>query len=69
MKEDRKLWRRLFSGPYYRILRKDPCIWSVVAFSLGLFGLAVAGCLFVPVGLNEQVSMEVNSNLFDYFTY
>lgn len=34
-----------------------------------LLGLAVTGLFFVPVGLNEQVSMEVNSNLFDYFTY
>ena len=69
IKEDRKLWRRLFSGPYYRVLRKDGCIWSVVAFSVLLFGLAIAGCMMIPVGLNEQVSMEVNSNLFDYFTY
>ena len=69
IKEDRKLWRRLFSGPYYRVLRKDGCIWSVIAFSVLLFGLAVAGCMLIPVGLNEQVSMEVNSSLFDYFTY
>ena len=27
------------------------------------------GLFFVPVGLNEQVSMEVDSDLFNYFTY
>lgn len=34
-----------------------------------LLGLAAVGCVFVPVGLNEQVSMQVDSDLFNYFTY
>ena len=37
--------------------------------SVLLLGLAVAGAMLVPVGLNEQVSMEVNSDLYNYFTY
>lgn len=37
--------------------------------SLVLTGLAIAGMMQVPVGLNEQVSMEVGSDLYNYFTY
>ena len=31
--------------------------------------MAVAGVFNIPVGLNEQVSMEVDSDLYNYFTY
>ena len=31
--------------------------------------MTVLGVLNIPVGLNEQVSMETESNLFNYFTY
>jgi Niemann-Pick C1 protein len=41
----------------------------VLGVSVALLGLAVAGAMLVPVGLNEQVSMEVNSDLYNYFTY
>ena len=67
--EDRKIWKRIFGGPYFKLLKTPGCSWSVIGFSVLLLGLAVCGCIFLPVGLNEQVSMEVNSDLFDYFTY
>ena len=41
----------------------------MIAFSVLLLALAVFGSIYVPVGLNAQVSMEVDSDLFDYFTY
>lgn len=36
---------------------------------LGLLAASILGLFFIPVGLNEQVSMETNSDLFNYFTY
>ena len=29
----------------------------------------MVGIVFIPVGLNEQVSMQVDSDLYNYFTY
>ena len=37
--------------------------------SIALLGLSIFGLSQVPVGLNEQVSMEVNSDLYNYFSY
>lgn len=51
------------------MLSKQYCQWSVITVAVLLFGLAVTGMFYVPVGLNEQVSMEVDSDLYDYFTY
>jgi Niemann-Pick C1 protein len=67
--QPRNFWKSKFGGGYYRAIRSFPCTIIVGIVSLGLLGLAVAGILNVPVGLNEQVSMEVNSDLFNYFTY
>lgn len=67
--EAKNFWRNKFGGAYYRVLLKDGCQWSVMGIAVVLLGVAVAGLVNVPVGLNEQVSMEVNSDLFDYFTY
>lgn len=67
--EPRNFWKKVFGGPYNRVLQKNGCQWSVIAFSTLLLGLALVGSIYVPVGLNEQVSMEVDSDLFDYFTY
>lgn len=51
------------------MLRKRGCGFAVLGVTVVLLGLAVVGALNVPVGLNEQVSMEVNSDLFNYFTF
>lgn len=51
------------------MLRKRGCGFVVLGVTVVLLGLAVVGVLNVPVGLNEQVSMEVNSDLFNYFTF
>lgn len=67
--QPRNFWRNLFGGGYNKLLQKNSCQWSVIAISTLLLGLAVVGSMYVPVGLNEQVSMEVDSDLFDYFTY
>lgn len=55
--EPRNFWRKLFGGPYSRLLQKNGCQWGVIGFSTLLLGLAIVGTIFVPVGLNEQVSM------------
>ena len=49
----------MFGGPYNKLLQKNACQWSVIAFSTLLLALAITGSFYVPVGLNEQVSMEV----------
>jgi len=41
----------------------------VVFVFLGLVTASTFGTLNIPVGLNEQVSMETESDLFNYFTY
>lgn len=65
----KEFWKKKFGGGYYRVLKKKGCGFVVLGVSLLLLGLAVVGILKVPVGLNEQVSMEVNSDLFNYFTF
>jgi len=65
----RDFWKKKFGGAYYRTLKNKTCGWIVLGVSLALFGLAIAGTMLVPVGLNEQVSMTVNSDLYNYFTY
>lgn len=62
-------WKKRFGGGYYRVLKTKPCGIAVAVVSLLLLGLAAVGVLNIPVGLNEQVSMEVDSDLFNYFTY
>jgi hypothetical protein len=58
-----------FEGPYFNLLNKKFCFYIVIVISLLLLGLAIVGAIFVPVGLNEQVSMEVDSDLYNYFTF
>jgi len=41
----------------------------VVLLFFGLLAAATLGIFKIPVGLNEQVSMETESDLFNYFTY
>lgn len=36
---------------------------------MGLVTAGILGCMNIPVGLNEQVSMETESDLFNYFTF
>jgi predicted RND superfamily exporter protein len=67
--QPRNFWKNAFGGGYNKVLQKGPCQWIVIAFSVLLLALAVFGSIYVPVGLNAQVSMEVDSDLFDYFTY
>lgn len=67
--QPRNFWKTKFGGGYFRVIRSRPCAIAVGVISLLLLGLAVAGMINVPVGLNEQVSMEVGSDLFNYFTY
>jgi len=40
-----------------------------LGISILLLGFAVLGLIYIPVGLSEQVSMTVDSDLYDYFTY
>ena len=40
-----------------------------MGISLALLAIAIIGIGNVPVGLSEQVSMTVDSDLYDYFTY
>ncbi len=67
--EPRNFWKKMFGGGYYRALKTKPCGFAVLGISVLLLGLAIVGILKIPVGLNEQVSMEVNSDLFNYFTF
>lgn len=62
-------WKKRFGGGYYKALKTKTCGWIVLGTSIVLLGLAIVGAIMVPVGLNEQVSMEVNSDLYNYFTY
>lgn len=68
-KEPRNFWMKFFEGPYYRLVSKKACFYIVLAISFVLLGVAVVGVIYVPVGLNEQVSMTVDSDLYNYFTY
>lgn len=67
--QPRNFWKKKFGGGYYRAIRSLPCNIAVGIISLALLGMAVAGVFNIPVGLNEQVSMEVDSDLYNYFTY
>jgi hypothetical protein len=67
-KEPRQFWKKRFGGGYYRVLKSKPCGFAVLAITLALLGLAIVGLGNIPVGLNEQVSMTVDSDLYDYFT-
>ena len=67
--EPRNLWKKIFGGHYYQLLMKKGCQWTIIGIAILLSGLAVTGLFFVPVGLNQQVSMELDSDLFNYFTY
>jgi hypothetical protein len=67
--QPKNFWKTKFGGPYYRLLKSTPCTIIVGILSLVFLGFAGAGLANVPVGLNEQVSMEVGSDLFNYFTY
>lgn len=51
------------------MISKKICFFIVLGVSVGLLVLAIIGAINVPVGLNEQVSMQVDSDLFNYFTY
>ena len=53
----KNFWKKRFGGGYYKALKTKPCGWIALGLSVVLLGLAVAGILLVPVGLNEQVSM------------
>lgn len=55
--EPRNFWKKIFGGPYYRLLLKNSCQFTVLGIAGALFILAAVGIFFVPVGLNEQVSM------------
>ena len=44
------------------------CLGVTISIVLLLVGLGVAGLILTPVGLSEQVSMEVGSDLYNYFT-
>lgn len=69
IKEPRNFWKKHFGTSYYNLLTSKPCQWAVLAIGFLLLALAIVGLFFVPVGLNEQVSMEIGSDLYDYFTY
>jgi Niemann-Pick C1 protein len=51
------------------LLKTKPCGFAVLAISVALLALAVVGVGRIPVGLSEQVSMTVDSDLYNYFTY
>ena len=55
--EPRNFWKKVFGGPYNKLLQKSGCQWCSIAFAVALLGLAITGAILVPVGLNEQVSM------------
>jgi Niemann-Pick C1 protein len=67
--ESRNIWKKIFGGPYYQMIRKKSCGFFVLGISVILFGLAIVGLFNIPVGLSEQVSMTVDSDLYNYFTY
>jgi Niemann-Pick C1 protein len=53
------IWRKIFGGKYNKLLQNKFCTAFVLIFSVLLLALAIVGLFFVPLGLNEQVSMEV----------
>ncbi len=68
-KEPRNFWVKLFEGPYFNLINQKFCLFIVLGVSALLLAVAVVGAIYVPVGLNEQVSMQVDSDLYNYFTY
>jgi hypothetical protein len=51
-KEPLNFWKKKFSGPYFNLLQKNACIFSVIIISIGLLILAGFGMAGVPVGLS-----------------
>jgi Niemann-Pick C1 protein len=66
--QPKNFWKRIFREKYNNLLQKNACQFATIAISVMLLALAIVGSFYVPVGLNEQVSMEVDSDLFHYFT-
>lgn len=50
--QPRNFWKSKFGGGYYKVIRSMPCAIIVALVSLTFFGLAIAGVLNIPVGLN-----------------
>ena len=67
--QPKNLWKKAFGGPYYRVLKSNICFAITIVIALVLMTGGVIGATQVPVGLNEHVSMEVGSELYNYFTY
>ena len=67
--QPRNFWKTKFGGGYYKAIKSLPCAIIVGVISLVLIAFAIVGLFYIPVGLNEQVSMTVDSDLFNYFTY
>ena len=66
-KEKRLFWEGIFGGKMVDVLSSKICLGVTVTLVLCLIALGITGLIFVPVGLSEQVSMEVGSDLFNYF--
>lgn len=55
---------------YYNPLLANPICWVIVAIlSIALLILSSFGLKYLDLGLEEQVSMVSESDLFNYFTY
>lgn len=61
-------WKRVFRDHYANLMTKWPCFLAIMLVFFGLVTAGILGCMNIPVGLNEQVSMETESDLFNYFT-
>lgn len=62
-------WKRTFAKKYAPLIANPICLVVILLFFGGLITLSVMGIFKIPVGLNEQISMETESDLFNYFTY
>ena len=62
-------WKKVFRDHYSTLLMKWPCFIAIILVFSGLVTAGILGCLHVPVGLNVQVSMETDSDLYNYFTF
>lgn len=47
----------MFRDHYANLMTKWPCFLVIMLLFLGLVTAGILGCMSIPVGLNEQVSM------------
>lgn len=63
------IWKRFFAEKYTPFLANKICFGVVLLLFFGMLTASTIGLMKIPVGLNEQVSMETDGDLYNYFTF